>query len=288
MADSPFGVPPAALRTVLLGHPLGHSISPAMQGAAFDHLGLAATYTLRDVPPESLAEAVATLRGPEFLGANVTVPYKEAVMPHLDEIVPLAERVGAVNTIVKSGGVLRGENTDVGGFLWPLRAGGADFATWRAVILGAGGAARAVAVALLEAGVAGLTIANRTPERARRLADALDDPRVTPLALDDPWLGGALTGAGLLVDATAAGWHAGEPILAPDLLERLPAHALVYDLTYRQTPLLRAAAARGLATVDGLPMLVEQGALALEHWTGREAPREVMWAAAVAARDARQ
>ncbi len=268
----------------LLGHPLGHSLSPAMQGAAFAHLGLPVTYALWDVPPEGLRGAVAALRGGEFLGANVTVPHKETVVPLLDEIAPLAARVGAVNTIVKRGATLRGENTDVGGFLGPLRAAGVDLAGRHATVLGAGGAARAVAVALLGAGVAGLALANRTPARAGALADALGDPRVTALALDDPRLGGVLDGAALLVDATAAGWQAGGPILPATLLGRLPARALVYDLTYRRTPLLRAATARGLATLDGLPMLVEQGALALEHWTGRAAPREVMWAAALAAR----
>lgn len=282
----PAGTQPVTVR--LLGHPLGHSLSPAFQEAAFAQLGIAGRYILRDVSPDELGPAVASLREPDVLGANVTVPYKEAVVPLLDEVSPLAARVGAVNTIVKRGATLRGENTDVGGFLWPLRTGGAAFARWRVVVLGAGGAARAVAVALLEAGVLQLTIANRSVARARALAAALEDERAQALALDDPWLGGALATVTLLVDATAAGWNAAAPVLAPDLLARLPNHALVYDLTYRQTPLLGAAAARGLATLDGLPMLVEQGALAFQLWTGREAPRPVMWAAALAARDDRK
>ena len=271
----------------LLGHPVAHSLSPAFQDAAFARAGIAARYALWDTAPEELPAAVARLRGAEYLGANVTVPHKEAVVALLDEVAPLARRVGAVNTIVKRGALLRGENTDVGGFLAPLRERGADLPRWRAVVLGAGGAARAVALALLDAGVAALTIANRTPDRAAALAADLGGARATPLALDDPRLADHLAHADLLVDATARGWLAPEPMLPPAQLALLPAGALVYDLTYQPTGLLRAAAARGLATLDGLPMLVEQGALAWQHWTGREPPRRVMWQAALAAREAR-
>ena len=279
----------ATLAVRLLGHPLGHSISPAMQGAAFAHHRIAAAYELWDVAPEGLAGAVGALRGPNFLGANVTVPYKELVVPLLDELSPLAARAGAVNTIVKRGALLRGENTDIDGFLQPLRDRGADPAGLRATILGAGGAARAVATALLDAGVPGLTIANRTLARAEDLAAALATAYVAgapprAVALDAPALADVLAATSLLVDATAAGWRAGAPTLPPALLARLPATALVYDLTYRSTPLLRAAADRGLATIDGLPMLVEQGALAFELWTGRPAPRAVMREAALRAR----
>ncbi|HEU5328294.1 MAG TPA: shikimate dehydrogenase [Thermomicrobiales bacterium] len=273
-----------ALHVWLLGHPLGHSISPPMQNAGFRALGIAATYSLNDVLPEDLAGAVAALRQPDFYGANVTMPHKEAARALVDEVSRLAERVGSVNTIVNRDGVLYGDNTDVEGFLWPLRTGGAALDRWRVTVLGAGGAARAVAIALLEAGVPGITLVNRTPARAVALAASLNDPRVDTLPLSDRWVGGALAHADLLVNATGVGWHSDVPPLAPELLDRLPAHALVYDLTYRHTALLRQAEARGLATLDGLPMLVEQGALALELWTGREAPRPVMFAAARAAR----
>lgn len=279
---------PSRAQVRLLGYPLGHSLSPLMHGAAFAALGIDAEYALWETPPALLAERVAALREPGYLGANVTIPHKEQVVRLLDEVSPLALRAGAVNTIVKRGAVLRGENTDIGGFLWPLRAGGAVLDRWRVTLLGAGGAARAVAVALLDAGVPRLTIVNRTPARAEALAAALDDERIAILPLGDAWVGGALAQSDLVVNATAAGWRADDPPpLAPDLLERLPDHALVYDLTYRHTPLLRAAEARGLATIDGLPMLVEQGALAFQFWTGREAPRPAMWAAAQAGRDNR-
>lgn len=270
----------------LLGYPVGHSLSPRMHGAAFAELGIDADYRLWETHPTQLAAHVAALRGDGFLGANVTIPHKEQVLPLLDEVSPLALRAGAVNTIVKRGATLHGENTDIGGFLWPLRAGGATLERWRVTLLGAGGAARGVAVALLDAGVPRLTIVNRTAERAQALAAALDDARIDVLTLGDSWVGGALAQSDLVVNSTAAGWRPEDPpVLAPDLLQRLPDHALVYDLTYRRTPLLAAAEARGLATIDGLPMLVEQGALAFQFWTGREAPRPTMWAAAVAGRD---
>jgi shikimate dehydrogenase len=274
------------LQVRLLGYPVGHSLSPQMHGAAFSALGIDADYAVWETHPTQLATHVGALRGQKFLGANVTIPHKEQVVALLDEVSPLALRAGAVNTIVKRGTTLRGENTDIGGFLWPLRAGGAALDRWRVTLLGAGGAARGVAVALLDAGVPRLTIVNRTATRARALATALADERVEALQLGDAWVGGALAQSDLVVNATAAGWRPEDPpILDAELLQRLPGHAIVYDLTYRRTPLLRAAEARGLATIDGLPMLVEQGALAFQFWTGREAPRPAMWAAAQAGRE---
>lgn len=273
-------------QAILIGTPIAHSLSPAMHNAAFARLGIVASYGLCETDAAGLAAAVAAIREPRYLGANVTIPHKEAVIPHLDEVSPLAERAGAVNTIVKRAGLLRGENTDVGGFLRPLYQIEAQLDRWRVTLLGAGGAARGVAVGLLDAGVIKLTVVNRTPERATALVAALADARVDVLALDDARLGEVLAASDLLVNAIPTGWRAGDPQpLSPTLLTRLPTHALVYDLAYRQTTLLRAAAARGLAILDGLPMLVEQGALAFELWTGQQAPRSVMWAAAVAHRD---
>ncbi|CAA9553464.1 MAG: Shikimate 5-dehydrogenase I alpha [uncultured Thermomicrobiales bacterium] len=270
----------------LIGMPIAQSLSPAMHNAACAALGIDATYGLCETGSGGLAAAVAAIRGPEYLGANVTIPHKEAVIPLLDEISPLAARSGAVNTIVKRGAILRGENTDGGGFLWPLRLGGAQLDQWRVTLLGAGGAARGVAVALLNAGVTQLTIINRTVERAAALVAALEDARADILALDDPWVGGALAASDLLINAVPTGYGPDATLpLATALLGRLPAHALVYDLAYRKTALLEAAEARGLATLDGLPMLVGQGALALQLWTGKEVPREIMWAAALARRD---
>ena len=277
---------PTPRRAGLIGTSIAHSLSPAMHNAAFAQLGIAASYDLYETDAAGLAAMVAAVRAPDFLGANVTIPHKEAVIPLLDTIAPLAARAGAVNTIVKRAGSLHGENTDVDGFLWPLRLGGAQLDRWRVTLLGAGGAARGVAVGLLDAGVTHLTVVNRTVGRAAALVAALDDPRAEPLALDDPWLGGALAASDLVINAIPTGLRDGDPLpIAADLLARLPDHALVYDLAYRQTVLLRAAAARGLAILDGLPMLVEQGALSFALWTDQEPPRPTMWAAAVAHRD---
>lgn len=270
----------------LLGRSIAHSLSPAFQQAAFDDAGLAVRYVTRDIEPEALAGAIAELRAAGGPGANVTVPYKELVLPLLDEVAPLAARAGAANTLVYYQGRLRGENTDIGGFIAPLRArdtGGGDV---RATLLGAGGAARGVAIALLDAGVSHLTIVNRTVARAGALVSMLADPRVAVLPLDAGTMPATLERTDLLVDATSTGWATTAPVIPPDWLAFLPPRALVYDLTYRPTPLLRLAAARGLHVLDGLPMLVEQGALAWELWTGRSAPRALMWRAAVAARAA--
>lgn len=272
----------------VIGYPLEHSLSPVFQQAAFDHLGLAVRYEAWPTPPEGLAERVADLRRPDRLGANVTIPHKEAVVPLLDEVDDLAQRAGAVNTIVNREGRLHGHNTDVEGFLRALREdGGLDPAGVRAVIAGAGGAARAVAVALIDAGARSVVIINRTFPRASRLVEEL-----RPLAgetevhaLPDSYVSwaGALMGCGLLINCTPVGMpgtpEEGESPVPADLI---PSAALVFDLTYgpRQTRLLAVARRRGARTLDGLPMLIYQGAASFRMWTGREAPIDIMFEAA--------
>lgn len=274
-------------RAGVIGDPVAHSLSPAMQQPALDALGVAATYELWPATSAELPARIAGLRAPDILGANVTVPYKLAVMPLLDEVSPLARRAGAVNTIVRRGDRLVGENTDIAGFATALREVCADAGSRRALILGAGGAARAVVLALESLGVTRIAVANRTRDRLDRLAADLAPTPLSAVAYDDIALREALHMATLLVNATAAGWHRGETPLSPALLDALPGEALVVDLTYRDTDLLVAARQRGLATLDGLPMLVHQGARALELWTGHEAPVALMLEAARAARDAR-
>ena len=215
----------------------------------------------------------------------MTVPHKPAVFGLVDEVSERARRAGAVNTVVNRDGRLFGDNTDIPGFLAPLAERGLDLDATPAVILGAGGAARGVVVALLAAGCPALTIVNRTPARAQALAAELGAPaRVRPVEE----LGEALSRAGLLVNATAIGWGDGTLPLDEALLACLPKPALVYDLTYRTTPFLQAASRRGLATLDGLPMLVHQGAESFRLWTAQEPPLALMLAAAQAARDARE
>ena len=268
------------LKLGVIGDPVAHSISPAMQQPALDAIGLDATYERWQTSGTELPERIASLRQPEYLGANVTVPHKQAVMPLLDEISPLASRVGAVNTIVSCDGRLSGDNTDVYGFATSLLETCADAPTRNVVMLGAGGAARGIAIALIQIGVPSITIVNRNRDRAEALCADLGFPELRAhidnrLPLDD---------AGILINATSLGWHAGDMPIDAKALLALPDHALVVDLTYRDTDLIEAARARGLATLDGLGMLVHQGALAFERFTGQPAPLEVMWTAARAAR----
>jgi shikimate dehydrogenase len=213
-------------------------------------------------------------------GANVTLPHKIAVVPLLDRLDQQAERVGAINTIVREqDGTLSGHNTDVPAFLAALRED-AHFepAGKRAVVLGASGAARAAVAALLGANAGAIVVVNRTLERAEALlGDALAaaeyDPELFALAADDPELAGLISQADLVVNATSLGWKGDETPLDGALI---PSGALVYDMVYRPTRLLHDAAERGAKTQDGLTMLVRQAALAFQHWTGQEVPLEVM------------
>ncbi|HLF09212.1 MAG TPA: shikimate dehydrogenase [Dehalococcoidia bacterium] len=272
----------------LLGYPLGHSVSPVFQQAALDYLGLPIRYHSWQTPPDSLRGLVERLRrDPQLIGMNVTVPYKEMIVPFLDELEPLATRIGAVNTVYKRAGRLVGANTDAAGFLRSLREE-AGFETRDAVatLLGAGGAARAVATALLESGVAILRIANRTRARAVALAEDLRTwscASIVVCSWEPLGLGQAIAGSYLLINATSMGLHgsstAGESPMPGRLLNP---GLLVCDLVYKppETPLLAEARSAGARTLGGLGMLVEQGALAFERWTGYEAPRQIMRAAA--------
>ncbi|HEY8446417.1 MAG TPA: shikimate dehydrogenase [Thermomicrobiales bacterium] len=277
----------ARLRLGVIGDPVAHSLSPAMQQPALDALGIPATYELWHTPAAELPARIASLREPDVLGANVTVPHKQAVMPHLDEVTPLARRAGAVNTIINRDGRLTGDNTDIGGFAASLIEVCPDASERRALILGAGGAARAVVLALEGLGLSEITVANRSIERARTLQAHLKPAPLAIVTMDAEALLPAIERASLLINATSLGWHPGETPIPLDWLGVLPADAVVVDLTYRDTDLLVAARERGLKTLDGLPMLVHQGAKALEQWTGRTAPIAVMMEAARLARAAR-
>jgi shikimate dehydrogenase len=267
----------------LIGHPLGHSLSPSFHNAAFRAVGIDATYRLADVLPGDLAATVAALRARDVFGANVTVPYKQDVLPFLDTLSDDAAALGAVNTIVNDAGRLTGFNTDVPGFAADMREQGIVIADRHVVMLGAGGAARAVAAALVGMGVGRLVIANRTPERAAAI-QRHHSMIATATGITDRDLVPVLPATTLLINATSAGLHGDETPISVALLDSLPPSAVVYDLIYHPTALLRAAQERGLRAVDGLGMLIHQGALAWEAWTGHAAPLDVMWQAA---RDAR-
>lgn len=279
-------------RIILIGDPVAHSRSPAMQNAALQHLGIAAHYEAVRTPAAELPARVAALRDPTYLGANVTLPHKQAVIPLLDRLEEQAARIGAVNTIYKDPhGALVGANTDAPALLADLAEAGFNPRGRSVVILGASGAARAAAFALAEAGVAALVVANRTVERAEELlADLLigitneqgltatgeSPPTMVALPLNDPDLKDHLSTCDLLINATALGWNPDETPM-PD--PPVGPGTLVYDMVYRPTRLLHEAAARGAVTRNGLGMLLHQGALAFTRWTGRPAPLSVMRAA---------
>jgi shikimate dehydrogenase len=273
-------------RVGLIGDPVGHSISPLFQQAALDALGVDARYEAWRTGAEELAERVASLRAGEVLGANVTVPFKRAVMPLVDEVNGAAARTGAVNTIVNQGGRLAGFNTDVVGFVSALRGeGGFDPAGARAAVIGAGGAARAVVWGLREAGAASILVLNRTAERAAALVEDLAPDRGVAIALspDVHAMAAALRGCDLLVNCTSIGMrHSAVASELPIPAAAIPGGAFVADIVANpmETPLLREAAGRSCRTLGGLAMLVRQGAASFELWTGRAAPLDVMFAAA--------
>lgn len=258
-------------RLVLLGHPVGHSLSPVFQNAALHHAGIALTYETLDVLAPDLAGAVQLLAEDRAAG-NVTIPHKEAMAGICERLTPVAERVGAVNTFwVSDDRVLTGDNTDVGGASLLLTQLLGAPPRGRVALLGAGGAAAAALAALEQWPGVEVVLYNRSQTRSARLAERF--PIVTRCveAPED-----AARDAALVINASAAGLEDDEFPLA---IESLPYDAAVADLVYRrgETPWVRAARACGHRATDGLPMLVEQGALAFERWFGIAAPRDVMW-----------
>jgi shikimate dehydrogenase len=273
----------------LIGHPLQHSISPAFQQAAFDYCGLDLRYEKWEAEGPHLETVIGRLRQASVLGANVTIPHKEAAMPLLDEADTLAAEIGAVNTLVNRDGRLSGYNTDASGFVRALRQEGEFEPGGRSVVvLGAGGAARAACFALAKEGVRRLTIVNRTLGRAESLAGWIRrhttaDQEVVAL----PWEGltsdKGLSSCDLLVNCTSLGMrHSPWEGMTPLDADSIPRNALVYDLVYNpvETPLLRQAKIAGARVLEGLAMLVYQGAASFEIWVAREAPVDIMFRAA--------
>jgi shikimate dehydrogenase len=274
----------------LIGRPVSHSLSPAMHEAAFHAQGMNCRYHAFHVEPEALPAAVAGLKALGVAGFNVTIPHKEAIMPLLDEVAENARLVGAVNTVVCRNGRLVGYNTDGWGFLCALEEEGVRPSGMRAVVLGAGGAARAIASHLILAGAAHVAVLNRTVAKAEALVasltEALQEGRSAPRHLP-PFVAGGLDAealirqADLVVNCTALGMGelaAESPLPA---ISWLRTGAVVYDTVYRpaQTRLMREALAHGCRAIGGLGMLVHQGACAWEYWFGRRGPTATMWAA---------
>jgi shikimate dehydrogenase len=249
----------------IIGWPVAHSRSPRLHGFWLERHAVDGAYVPLAIPPEYFTTAVRGLLQAGFAGANVTIPHKRAAFALCDSVDPSAQRAGAVNTLVFRDGKIIGSSTDGWGFLANLRAHGVDPAAGPALILGAGGAARAVSAALLDTGVP-VTIANRTPAHAEGLAHDLPGLRVIPWAQRSD----AITDQALLVNTTSLGMQ-GHPPLLLDLDHAAPALA-VADIVYvpLQTPLLSAAAARDLRTVEGLGMLLHQAVPGFRSWFGVE------------------
>jgi shikimate dehydrogenase len=257
----------------LLGHPVSHSLSPAMHNAAFLALGLPHRYETRDVEPHRLGDVVDALRKDDVLGANVTIPYKEAALRLVDDLADEARRIRAVNTIVRRASRLVGDNTDGYGFARALAVAGVDVTGKDAMVLGAGGAARACVAALGAA--RSVVVAGRRLDRASALAAAAGAP-----VRGIPWADARRTARiDVLVNATPIGLH-GEDLLAEFAFGEMP--HVVIDLvpTALATPLVKKArAVKNVVVVDGLSMLLHQAARSFTLWTGREAPLAVMRAA---------
>lgn len=264
----------------IIGYPIGHSISPAMHNAAFQALKLDYEYVPFEVNLLDLKEAVTGLRALHVAGFNVTIPHKETIIPLLDEVTKLARTIGAVNTVENQEGKLVGYNTDGPGFIESLAEdAGFDPKNKEVVVLGAGGASRAVSTMLAEVGARNITIADIVEEKARNLSGYLDCRFVKINGTD---MQKALDRADLLVNTSPVGMHpkTGESPLSENI--KFHKELTVYDVIYNpsETKLLKSAKAAGCRTISGLGMLIRQGALAFTVFTGEEAPIEIMWSAA--------
>jgi shikimate dehydrogenase len=266
--------------TACFGQPVAENPTGAMQEAAFRALGLNWRYLTIEVPPARLADAVRGARAFGFRGFNLTIPHKVAVIGHLDDVVPDAALIGAVNTVRTEGGRLIGESTDGKGFLRGVRVdAGLDPRGRRVVVLGAGGAARAIAAELALAGAADILVVNRSRERAEAMVSDLAARAGAPIRRES-WEGvwRVPAEADLLVNATSIGLYPDVNAMPPVDLAGAAPHLLVCDAVFNppETRLLAAARARGLRVLDGLSMLVYQGVIGFRLWTGQDPPEAVM------------
>lgn len=267
----------------VIGYPVEHSLSPLMHNAAIDQLGADYVYLPLPVHPERLADAIAGFGAIGLRGFNVTIPHKQAIIPFLDEVSEVAAAIGAVNTVWYEQGQWHGTNTDALGFLAPLKAHAKSWQAVCPVVLGNGGAARAVVAACGQLGCPQIRVVGRSPDKLETFAESwAQTPDIASKLAVLPWeqLPDLLPETDLLVNTTPVGMapHSGLSPLYPAWFCRMPTGAIAYDLIYtpRPTQFLRAAQAAGLVTLDGLEMLVQQGAAALEIWLKQPAPVAVM------------
>ena len=279
----------------VIGWPLGHSLSPIIQQAAFDAAQLDATYVAIPTPPGDEQRRFDEVRKGELSGLNVTIPHKHAAFHAMDSLTEAASSLGAVNTVICDNGQLRGDNTDLQGFLDSLRTFGEfDPNGANVVVLGAGGSARAVVHALAASQPKSVLVANRTLRRAQVLASSVTElrgPKIHASTLDADQLEDQLSKSTLLVNTTSVGMVGGpEPDKSPINPSWLHKNLLVFDIVYRPTttPLLHAAELTGAKTLGGLEMLVLQGAASFKQWTGENPSLDAMFGAGRAALSSNQ
>lgn len=265
----------------IFGYPVKHTASPCMHNAAFQALNLNWAYLPLEVKPELLEIAVKAIVPLNIQGVNITIPHKRNVVPFLDKLSDEAEFIGAVNTIVKKGNKLIGYNTDGEGFIKALEEENISCVGKNVLVLGAGGASYGISRELLSKGVNKLTITNRTFEKAedlkRRLSGKQFSGKVDTLPLEFSRFKSAIKDVHILINATSMGMKEDEPLLINEDCLNAPLETVV-DLIYSpsETQLLKMAKERGIKTMNGLNMLLHQGALSFQLWTGKEAPLEVM------------
>jgi shikimate dehydrogenase len=266
----------------VMGFPVSHSLSPVMHNAAIAAMGLDYVYVPLPIAVEDLPTAIAGLKAMQSVqGFNLTIPHKVEVMPLLDEVLPIAKAVGAVNTVKRVGDRWIGTNTDVAGFLNPLKQINCDWQNTPALILGSGGAAKAVVAACLELGCPVIHVVGRDPKKMKKFHGAMTSQLHDYNLRVHPWasIPHLLEIAGIVINATPIGMASdlNTPISEAEM-QILPDHAIAYDLIYtpRPTKFLQIAAARGLKAIDGLEMLINQGAIGLEFWLDQPVPIEIM------------
>ncbi len=270
----------------IIGYPIAHSVSPAMHNAAFKHLRMNWSYDAYEVKPSDLADELDQLKAKGLVGFNVTIPHKEAIISLIDDVTKLPKMIGAVNTVRNDEGMLIGFNTDGPGFIGSLREdAGLDPKGKSVVLIGAGGAAKAVAVVLAEAGASRLTITDIDAAKGEQLAEYVGSLFGSEAAFAKPSSGAledAMADADLIVNATPVGMHPRENESPIEEGMRMKRGAVLFDLVYNppRTRLMITAEQNGLRTFNGLGMLVRQGALAFTIWTEKEAPIDIMLKAA--------
>ncbi len=273
-------------RIGILGYPLSHSISPEFQQAALYHHEIKATFHRWEVTADDLNSFFETIRDSNFIGASVTIPYKEKCLDLVDEITESARLIGAINCIVNRDNVLVGHNTDGSGFIRALKTKyGFEPSDKKVLIIGAGGAAKAIAYSLIQEGISQLTIANRTITRAEELAQRLERNglKINSIKLDKQTLVAPLSNVDLIVNTTSIGMKNGpDPQHSPIPPDLIPQNAIINDIVYNpiETPLIKAAKLKQAPTIGGLDMLVYQGVEAFELWTKTLAPETIMYDAA--------